>query len=163
MDKVSGISSQAMPLWERQHSMRGHYSSVDGALKAHRQQINERRHRIEERMSIDHGNNANAFFPGPAATGQQMTANVNNAMTTMNNAPAVTANPVTDMAQGIENQAPEAQFYPMEMDDIYSEASLASVGDNAIGVVQKEIANNPNPQNAPADETPKGSYVDYTV
>ena len=61
----------------------------------------------------------------------------------------------------IEMMNPEvSQFEPIEMDEIYNEASLGSASDNALGVVQKEIA---NPEDGPIDDMPKGSYVDYNV
>jgi hypothetical protein len=161
MDKVNGANSQAMPLWDRQKSQRGHYSSVDKALEAHRQRKAERQARIEDRLNMVN-NIHNNFFP---------TSNV--AQRSALEDPSFQSQPL-DPVQQLDNplqvattptavEAPAVEFNslpPMEMDEIYKEASLGSVADNALGVIQREVA---NPEDVPADEVPKGSYVDYTV
>ncbi len=159
MDKVNGANSQAMPLWERQKSQRGHYSSVDKALQAHRQRKAERQERVENRISMVHTMQSK-FFPSPAATEQQALYDNPLQSQPVNSAPM--QQPLMDVAAANSEalQPPVAEFNPMEMDEIYKEASLGSVADNALGVVQKEMA---NPEDVPADEVPKGSYVDYTV
>ncbi len=166
MDKVNGTSPQGMPLWERQKSQRGHHSSVDGALQAHRQRTSDRHNRVQERLNLVRGMQSD-FFP----TQQRQTeVAVRNDIFQNQNNPGMAMPPpaaIQNLAPQIEPMAIEAaaikdmpSFNPMEMDEIYNEASLASISDNAIGLVQKEMA---NPEEAPIDETPKGSYVDYTV
>ncbi len=159
MDKVNGANSQAMPLWERQKSQRGHYSSVDKALQAHRQRKAERQERVENRISMVH-TMQNKFFPSPAISEQQTLYDNPLQAQPINNAPM--QQPMMDVAAESPDglQPPVAEFNPMQMDEIYKEASLGSVADNALGVVQKEMA---NPEDVPADEVPKGSYIDYTV
>ncbi len=159
MNKVNGANSQAMPLWERQKGQRGHYSSVDKALQAHRQRKAERHERVEQRLDMVK-NIQTQFFPTPQAAERPAMIEENFQNQPVNNA-QLAQNPV-DINNVILKEAPleTPSFSPMEMDEIYSEASLASVADNAMGVVQKEIA---NPEEVPSDEVPKGSYVDYTV
>jgi hypothetical protein len=165
MDKVNASTSQAMPLMERQRKSRGHYSSVDGALRAHRQRKLERQARIDERMSVVNSIQ-NQFFPGPQAAAQSQAAGP-----TQNFQPNFSPTPVmaepTNLAPPIQTgvpvevpQAKEVPFSPIEMDEIYNEASFGSIADNALGIVQKEIN---APEETPMDEMPKGSYIDYTV
>ena len=43
---MSRISEQSQPLWERSSRLRGHKSSINKALKAHRQQVHDRNDRV---------------------------------------------------------------------------------------------------------------------
>ena len=156
MDKVSGANSQASPIWDRQKSSRGHYSSVDGALQAHRQRNAERQNRVEERLNMVRSMQ-NQFFPTPQA--METTLNSDNLGNQGIQNQAMIQNQIPQIQNEIETLE-VAQFNPMEMDEIYNEASLGSISDNAMGIVQKEIA---NPEEGPIDDMPKGSYIDYTV
>lgn len=161
MDKVNNSSRQSMPLWERQRESRGHKSAVDGALKAHRQRSMEREARVQERLSMVK-NIQSQFFPTPVASQAAQQAQFDSLQAQSfqqapaNQAPLDVANIQQDIPIIEEVQA----FNPIEMDEIYSEASLASIGDNAMAIVAKDIS---SPEEGPNDEVPKGSYVDYTV
>lgn len=171
MDKVNGTQSQAVPVRDRQISSRGHYSSVDGALRAHRQRKVERENRTAERLNLVR-NMQTQFFPTSnvmnrpdlmndpiQSSGFKNQARVENQVQVQSQVPM--QNQIQIPAQALKLEQPEmASFNPMEMDEIYAEASMGSIADNALGVVQKEIA---NPEEGPIDDMPKGSYVDYTV
>ena len=140
-------------------SSRGHYSSLDGALKAHRARKAEREARVEQRLSMVKNLNSQ-FFPTPHVSERPSLMDQNYQVDTMNQQP-IYQSPIDMDSISTDLQQPEiSQIQPMEMDEIYSEASMGSVADNALGIVQKEMA---NPEDVPADEMPKGSYVDYTV
>ena len=160
MDKVNNSSRQSTPLWERQRESRGHRSAVDGALKAHRQRSMEREARVQERLNMVKSLQSQ-FFPTPVA--KQAPQSQFDAIQAQsfqqapaNQAPLDVANIQVDIPNIDEVQA----FNPIEMDEIYSEASLGSISDNAMAIVSKDIS---SPEEAPSDEVPKGSYVDYTV
>ncbi len=160
MDKVNGSTSQAMPLWDRQKNQRGHYSSVDKALQAHRQRKAERHERVEQRLNMVR-NQQNNFFPGPNLTDGSNLIESSSQVQSANSMVAGPQNTIEVGALPLEMIKPETtSFQPLEMDELYSEASFGSVADNALGLVQKEVA---NPEDIPTDEVPKGSYVDYTV
>lgn len=163
MDKVNNSSRQAKPLWDRQQNQRGHRSAVDGALKAHRQRAMERQSRVQERLDMVKQIQSD-FFPTPSAQERdefQQTQSQNQVQPM--NAPAFNTN------QQIVDQMPDlnliegdsfASFQPQTMDEIYSEAQLGTTSDNALAVVQKDLA---NPEEGPVEDMPKGSYIDYTV
>ena len=150
MDKVSQTSPQAMPLWERRKSSRGHRSAVDGALAAHRQRKSERQARTQERLNMVRGLQTQ-FFPGPQSEPKvEMQPNV------MNRPMQATA-PITQEQEVV----PDNQFFTQrQIDYIYDDAQLSSTADNVLAVVNKEIA---NPEEQPMEDVPKGSYIDYTV
>lgn len=150
MDKVSNTSPQAMPLWDRQKNQRGHRSSVDGALEAHRQRRSERQARVQERLNIVRGMQ-NQFFP-QQSVGQEPSL-VKEEFQASQMRPPVVQQPVV--------QQPEV-FNPRGMDDILEEAQLGRSSSQAINIVNTELAN-PNPEDGPVDDMPKGSYIDYTV
>lgn len=159
---------------------RGHYSSVDGAIRAHRARNAERDSRVQERLAMVKSLN-NQFFPNTGIA-QNSSAGAQDTFQTqgLQQAPVVTQSQIQS-SQIQENIAiPQAkQFNPVEMDEIYSEASLASASDSAFGIVQKELGNTPrpasdldvgvvesevvNPEEGPVEDMPKGSYVDYQV
>lgn len=158
MDKVNGSNSQSMTMLDRNRS-RGHYSSVDGALKAHRQRRMERHSRVEQRLNMVKGMQ-NRFFPQPQAQPQSATIQDRFQVSSVNNQ-AIAAQQIPMANTPEMAMEPEVlNLNPIEMDEIYNEASLGSIADNAMGIVQKEIA---NPDEGPMDEVPKGSYVDYNV
>lgn len=159
MEKVNARNSQSMPLWERQKAERGHYSSVDKALQAHRQRKLDRQNRVTERLNLVRDMQSQ-FFPKSNVTNRpEFNTPTLDPYSIPNQARVENQIPATD----IPEQMPEmVALQPMELDDIYNEASLASTSDNALGLVQKEISN-PNPEEGPIDDMPKGSYVDYTV
>ena len=155
MDKVNGSKSQAMPLWERQKNQRGHHSSVDGALKAHRQRTSDRQNRTQDRLNMVR-NMTSQFFPTAHAVERPSVG-----------ADQLKVNPV--LAAPVQEQSAQASaemiaeinnFNPRQIDDIYNEAQLGSSSDNALVLVEKEIT---NPEEGPIDDMPKGSYVDYSV
>ena len=155
MDKVNSSNAQAMPLWERQKSQRGHHSSVDGALKAHRQRTADRQSRVQNRLNMVRNMNSQ-FFPTtrtmapPAIKNEQIQTN------------PVLSSPLQVSSASVETEVltETNQFSPRAIDDIYNEAQLGSSSDSALVLVEKDIA---NPEEGPVDDMPKGSYVDYTV
>ncbi len=131
----------------------------DTALRAHRQRNAARENRVSERLNMVKDMNQQ-FFPQtnimnrPDIFEEQLqTQSIQNQANIDNQIQA------PQILQEIEIPQMKA-FEPREMDEIYKEASMGSVADNALGVVQKEIA---NPEEGPIDDMPKGSYVDYTV
>jgi len=58
---MSQISQQSLPLWQRASHPRGHKSSVEKALKAHRDQVNDRNDRTLS--SQKNGETGGSFFP----------------------------------------------------------------------------------------------------
>lgn len=134
MEKVNGSNSQSLPLWERQKNTRGHRSSVDKALEAHRSRKEERESRIQERLNMVRGLHTQ-FFPQPQVVSQP-----------------------TLIDEEIQ-LAPEAN-QPQLSTSLFEDAELGASQDNAIAIFNKERA---NPEEGPVDDMPKGSIVDYTV
>lgn len=156
MDKVSNSNPQAMPLWERQRPSRGHKSAVSGALKAHRQRTMERESRVQERLNLVK-NMSSQFFPGPQIETRPQLEPSPIQQSPVSNQPLNQAS-MQNIQQDMVVETPS--FTPMEMDEIYKEAQLGSISDNAIALVEKDVA---NPEDGPVDDMPKGSYIDYTV
>jgi len=100
------------------------------------------------------------FFPNSSAA--QKSAIINNPV----QASAIQNIPVENGAQALskipmeQEVAPVEFFSPRQIDDMFNEAQLGSSGDNALNLVEKEMA---NPEEGPVEDMPKGSYVDYTV
>lgn len=143
MDKVRNTSPQALPLWERQKSSRGHRSAVDAALDAHRQRKSEREMRVQERLNIVRGMQ-NKFFPTPAVEAKPMLVN-----------DELSAQPIEQTPVSVMNS-----YNPRQIETMYEDALLGNVGDNALNIVGKEIS---NPEQEPIEDVPKGSYIDYQV
>ena len=155
MDKVQSTNSgNSVPLWERQKSHRGHKTSVNGALDAHRQRVTERQARIEKRLSVAR-NVSSRFFPKPT---MNQTPVVEAGQLELSQSPAVT----TQIQNQVQNQIPEFVPELKELDMMYDDAQMTPVSNQAMQLIEKDL-NSPNPENAPADETPRGSYVDYVV
>jgi hypothetical protein len=179
MDKVSMKSSQAMPLWERNKASRGHRSAVDGALKAHRERRLERQQRVQDRIDADQFVQKNEFFPKPQMSGlssqNEDTININSDsyygdLSSVAQAPSVqnqsspSVREETVMNDTIFEAQPEVQQppqYPKQMEDLFAEAQLGSVKNQALSEVEQELEN-PERQ-GPVEDMPKGSYVDYEV
>ena len=179
MDKVSMKSSQTLPIWERSRPSRGHRSAVDGALAAHRQRRMEREQRVQERINADQFVQQNDFFPQPnlinQATNQQNYSNINNDasyygdLSPAVDSPQVDSYQIQPETQGISaeesivNAQPEVETlpqFPRQMEDLFNEAQLGSVKNQALSEVEREIE---NPEQGPVEDVPKGSYVDYEV
>ncbi|MCB0378919.1 MAG: hypothetical protein KDD33_10535 [Bdellovibrionales bacterium] len=147
MDKLqSRHSTQSHPLWERQKSERGHYSSVDKAIMAHRKRNAARMERVESRLEAAK-TISNQFFvkPEPAPAQQNQWASVDR-------------NAMVDAQQSQWNSAVTHQS---PVDAIYEDAQLAPTTEHALQVLAKDAQ-------APADDgmqedMPKGSYIDYQV
>ena len=154
MDKIqSSNSGGSVPLWERQKSHRGHKTSVNSALDAHRQRVTERQARIEKRLSVARGVSTR-FFPKPVITETPL---VEPGQVQLNQ----NQNQLINNAQ-IQNQIPDYVPELKEMDVLYDDAQMSPVANQALQLIEKDL-NNPSPENAPPDETPRGSYVDYVV
>lgn len=142
MDKIqSASSSQSTPLWERQKSHKGHRSSVDGAVAAHRKRVSERQARVEERLNIAR-DLSTKFFPKPGVVEKPMLE--------------------TEMIEINKVNEQIAQIAPSmrQLDAIYDDAQMTPVTQQALQVIEKDLA---NPEEAPQDDVPRGSYVDYVV
>ena len=143
MDKIQGTnSSQALPIWERQKSHRGHKSSVESALGAHRQRVSERQARIEERLNLAK-DITGQFFPKP---------NIVEKPTVISEGEMYQNQIEEEVASAIPNMR--------QLDNIYEEAQVGPVTKHAIQVIEKDLS---NPEDGPQEDTPKGSYVDYVV
>lgn len=156
MDKVSHSNIQTRASWDRQPVKRGHRSAVEGALKAHRERREERQQRVQERLAMVQ-NMSNDFFPSPQnIISENMASKANQA--TMVESASVDSNLVQQQSSASINEV--QNFNPRQMDDIFNEAQFGSVGDKALALVDKEMA---NPEDGSLEDMPKGSYVDYTV
>lgn len=172
MDKVGMKSTQAQPLWERTPT-RGHRSAVDGALKAHRQRSLERHQRTQDRIDMM-DNVKNDFFPGPqmdtyspmnnqSSRNMSEPLNMENIQSPRNMAQGQNSEVQSSMDPAAIMIQPEIDNVPLNprgMEDIYRDAQLGSVKNQALGEVEQEIE---NPNHGPVDDMPKGSYVDYEV
>lgn len=147
MDKVNHSSPQAMPLWERRKSSRGHRSAVDGALEAHRQRKSEREARVQERLNMVRGMQTQ-FFPQSQAK------------TSVSEAVVSSQLQVAPVSVEQEVSTPNQIFNPRQIEALYDEAQMGSAADKALALVNKEIS---NPEEQPVEDVPQGSYVDYTV
>ena len=145
MDKVqSANSSQSNSLWERQKSHRGHRSSVDGALSAHRKRVSERQARVEQRLNVAR-DVTTKFFPKASLAQKPNLETESIQLSQMNEQIAQVAESMPSMKQ---------------LDAIYDDAQMTPVTKQAMQVIEKDLA---NPEESPQDDVPRGSYVDYIV
>lgn len=158
MDKVNNSNRQAMPRWERQTQKRGHRSAVDGALRAHRQRAMERHSRTQDRLDMVKQLSSD-FFPAPHVQQRNEMENLQAGIQPdrdFSSESVVKQNQDFALLEMDEMKS----FIPQSMDEIYSEAQLATTSDNAMSLVQKDLS---NPEDGPVDDVPRGSYIDYQV
>ena len=152
MSKLQGTTAQqAVPLWDRTKNERGHLSSVDKAVAAHRQRVSERQNGTEHKLSVAQ-DISDRFFPQPAIPSQaayQKFANLN-AME-------------VDSYQNYQQDYIDGSMVPVhnQVQGIYEEINMSPVRDHAVAVLNKDSEQ--VSQNPVEEDVPKGSYIDYTV
>ena len=151
MEKISG--QQSVPLWDRQQNERGHKTSVDKAVAAHRNRVEARRIRTEARLAAAREVNSK-FFPKPQlSSASYPTTDIQYA--------SYQSEYLNQPAQQIEQPFTDVQQAPLQVSDLYDQLSVEPVREYANEIIAKDqMEANMEVQ---SDEIPKGSYVDYNV
>ena len=126
---MSRITEQSRPLWERAANPRGHKSSIEKALKAHRSQVNDRNDRTASSQKTTRAQDQ--FFPRvmrPDPPNAEKSAGYAEA------APASTSHSSAE-AKASTSSGPSRQ---RGMSDIYSEYSMNPVRSLAPTLVENE-------------------------
>lgn len=153
MEKVSQNGTSSRTAWSRVQSPGGHRSSVEGAIRAHRQRVSERNFRTEERMMASLQETApRAMASTEVGLSQAQVPSLDENL--------VLSLPIEPQTVEANLARPQSRFQPRMIDDLYGEAQMGSVTERALGVVTKEMG---APEEQTSDEVPKGTYVDYTV
>ena len=147
------ISNQSVPLWERQGSPRGHLSSVDKAVQAHRDRVDARQERTQSRIDASREINSQFFVAPENMAPLASQSEVLNTDFNIVEDPAVEAQPLEVIAG--------AEQMPMGMEDIYMELSASPMRTQAGRMVENESTD--DNLEIQSDEVPKGTYVDYEV
>lgn len=153
MNKLQGTTAQqSVPLWDRSKNDRGHLSSVDKAVAAHRQQVSERQNRTEHNLAVSQEIN-DKFFPKPTL---QQVQQANQGFDAVN----------PTGAEDYQNYQQDYADYPLnpghnQVQEIYEEINMSPVREHAVAVLNKDV--DEVSQNQVEEDVPKGSYIDYTV
>jgi|GEM_PF-3404659 len=151
------ISNQQIPLWDRPSHTRGHLSSVDKAVAAHRSRVDARQMRTQNRLDASRVIN-NSFFATPENLAPLAAQQDPNMPSEVINDPALGLQPI--VGNLVEAETTEA--LPMGMDEFYTEISASPVRALAPQILAADTVGEGIPEDQ-SDEVPKGTYVDYTV
>lgn len=142
LSRTQGIQTQMTPLWDRlrENPSKNHRTSVDRAIDAHRDQVHERRERIQKEFGTT-PNLMNKFFP------MNPTANT-----------AVTPNSSTNKTDVSENE--ETSLADMsDSNPLTQPESGVGYKDDLVDDFRRSTTKAPP---SPV-EVPKGSYIDLEV
>ena len=147
------VTDQSTPIWDRPNNPRGHSSSIERALQAHREQVSARNTRTEARL-LGAATPVDQFFVNPARSAATSVANSE----TMENpkmveSPAVSIQP-TESPIEEKNQSPM-----MAMGDLYESLATTPVRNLAPTLVENEAVDDLN--DIQSDVVPEGSTVHY--
>jgi hypothetical protein len=157
MDKINASNQHSRPIWERSKSKGGHHSAVDAALQAHRERAASREIRTAARLDSARGVENSMAMPMTAMGGLSQENRVPMDVLAVSQPGGVGQIEAEIVAESLPTQP---QYIPRQIDEMYGEAQLGSLGERALGLISKELS---APEDFMSDEIPKGSYVDYVV